>query len=35
MANLNDENEEQVRRILLKKGYGFLETHYSKKLKGE
>lgn len=30
MANLSDKNETQMKRILTKRGYRFLESHYSK-----
>ena len=33
IANLSSENEEQLRRIFTKRGFTFLETHYSKLLK--
>jgi len=35
MANLSDEHEAQIKRILLKRGFNFLESHYSKTMKGE
>ena len=34
MANLAEENEEQLKRIFVKRGFAFLETHYGKQLKG-
>jgi len=33
MANLSDEHEAQIKRILLKRGFNFLESHYSKTMK--
>lgn len=34
MANLSNETEERLRRIYIKRGFDFLETHYGKQLKG-
>jgi hypothetical protein len=33
MANLSDIHEEQLKRIFIKRGFNFLETHYGKTLK--
>jgi len=32
IANLSNERENQLRRIFCKRGFSFLETHYSKKI---
>ena len=32
MANLSDVHEEQLKRIFNKRGFSFIETHYSKQL---
>ena len=34
MANLANDTEDQVRRIFLKRGFNFLETHYGKTIGG-
>ena len=34
MANLAEENEAQLKRIFIKRGFSFLETHYGKQLQG-
>lgn len=34
MANLANDTEDQVRRIFLKRGFSFIESHYGRTIKG-